>query len=241
MDELIRFATEVGQNLFDSQALLHILARPELMLAAFVLLNAIVFTETGLLVGFFLPGDSLLVTAGMAAYLGGWSLPWLLITLCISAIIGDSVGYSIGYKTGPKIFCRENSWFFHKDHLLKAQSFYQRHGGKTIVLARFMPLIRTFAPVVAGVGRMDYRRFLFFNIFGGIGWVFSMILLGYALIPALNPALSRLLGRPIQIEQHVEKVIILVVLLSISPGIWAWLRTRLAKKAVLQPVPVKVD
>ena len=104
----------------------------------------------------------------------------MLSTLCLSAIVGDSVGYSIGFKTGPKIFRREKSLFFNKDHLLKAQQFYERHGGKTIILARFMPIIRTFAPVVAGVGRMEYRRFLFFNVFGGIGWVCSMVLIGYS-------------------------------------------------------------
>jgi membrane-associated protein len=166
-------------SLFNSRELLDTLGRPEFTVAAFVVLNLVIFTETGLLIGFFLPGDSLLVTAGIVCWGSGWNLPLLLVTLSLAAIIGDTIGYLIGYKTGPKIFNREKSFFFNKDHLLKAQAFYEKHGGKTIVLARFMPIIRTFAPVVAGVGRMRYRNFLAFNVFGGIGWVFSMVLLGY--------------------------------------------------------------
>ena len=191
--------------------------------------NLIVFAETGLFVGFFLPGDSLLVTAGLVANGAGWNLPLLLGTLCAAAIIGDSIGYSIGYRTGPHIFNREKSWLFRKDHLLPAHAFY-RHGGKTVVLARFMPVVRTFAPVVAGVGRMNYPRFLIFNIVGGIGWVTSMILLGYFLPTVIDPIFKRLLGGQFDVKDHVEKVIIVVVLLSISPGIFAWLRARLKNK-----------
>src|SRR5262249_37556489 len=143
--------------------------------------------------------------------------------------VGDSVGYYIGHKTGPKIFCREKSFFFHKDHLLKAQSFYERHGGKTIILARFMPILRTFAPVVAGVGKMEYRRFLFYNVFGGVGLVCSMILIGFFLPGLLNPALEPLFGKGFQVQDHVEKVVIVVVLLSISPALIVWLRGKLKK------------
>jgi membrane-associated protein len=226
-------AQEIGWSIvmsaFNSEQLIATLSRPELTVAAFVVLTLVIFTETGLLVGFFLPGDSLLVTVGLvcASPACDWNLPLLLVLLSAAAIIGDSVGYSIGYRTGPRIFSREQSWFFHKDHLLKAQAFYQKHGGKTIVLARFMPIIRTFAPVVAGVGQMDYKRFLFFNVFGGIGWVFSMVLTGYYLPALLNPALQSMFGNPeLRVERHVEKVIIIVVLLSISPGIYAWVRAR---------------
>ena len=181
------FIMQIFSNLFNSRALLETLKKPEFTLTAFVLLNVIVFVETGLLVGFFLPGDSLLVTAGVApCYTADWNLPLLLTTLCLSAIVGDSVGYAIGLKTGPKIFNREKSWFFNKDHLLKAHAFYEKHGGKTIILARFMPIIRTFAPVVAGVGQMNYRKFLFFNVIGGVGWVLSMVLLGVSLPLFLN-------------------------------------------------------
>jgi membrane-associated protein len=218
----------IFMHLFNSRELLETLGRPEFTLAAFIVLNLVVFTETGLLIGFFLPGDSLLVTAGIVCWGSGWSLPLLLITLCISAIVGDSVGYAIGLKTGPKIFNREKSFFFNKDHLLKAQDFYERHGGKTIILARFMPIIRTFAPVVAGVGKMKYRDFLFFNIFGGIGWVCSMVLLGYFLTTAIDSPLRRLLDKPdFTVRDHIEKVIIIVVFLSIAPGIWAWVRSKM--------------
>jgi membrane-associated protein len=222
------FFVQVLRNLFNSRALMETLGQPEYTVAAFLVLNAIVFMETGLLI-FFLPGDSLLVAAGVVAYASGWNLPLLLVTLSLAAIIGDSVSYSIGYKTGPRIFNREKSFFFKKDHLLAAQAFYERHGGKTIILARFMPIIRTFAPVVAGVGRMNYPRFLFFNIFGGAGWVFSMILIGYFLTRLINPALQPIFGPQFDVQDHIEKVIILVVLLSISPGIYLWLRHKFSR------------
>ena len=186
----------------------------------YLVLVAIVFTETGLLVGFFLPGDSLLLTAGLMAAAGGLNI-WLLNALVMAAaILGDSVGYYIGATTGPKIFTREKSLLFARDHLLRTQRFYERHGGKTIVLARFIPFIRTFAPVVAGVGQMAYRLFLFFNVFGGIGWVASMTGAGY------------LLGRTIpNIAQHVHVVVAVVVLLSILPIVNEFLRARRKQSA----------
>ena len=229
--DLWTFVKEVFGNLFNSRALMQTLGKPQYVILAFVALNVIVFTETGLLVGFCLPGDSLLVTAGLVAHLSGWNMPLLLGTLCAAAIIGDSVGYSIGFKTGPKIFNRQESWLFHKDHLLKAQHFYEKHGGKTIVLARFMPIIRTFAPVVAGVGKMHYPRFLMFNIVGGVGWVFSMVLIGFFLPNVINPALRPIFGEGFDVQDHIEKVVILVVLVSISPGIYVWLRAKFAGKA----------
>lgn len=226
------FTKELFGNLFNSRRLMETLGKPEFAIAAFIAMNVIVFVETGLLIGFFLPGDSLLVTAGLIASnpLCGWNVWLLIVTLCVSAIVGDSVGYSIGFKTGPRIFNREQSMFFHKDHLLKAQQFYERHGGKTIILARFMPIIRTFAPVVAGVGRMHYPRFLMFNIVGGIGWVVSMVLIGYYLPSVLNPVLEPVFGRGFQVQDHVEKIVIIVVLLSISPGFYVWMRSKFGKK-----------
>src|SRR5207253_2483339 len=182
---------EVCRHLFSSQQLLDTLKQPGFMAAAFVVVNLVVFTETGLLIGFFLPGDSLLVTAGIASYLFHWNVPLLLATVSIAAIVGDTLGYYIGRRTGPRLFNREKSLFFAKDHLVKAQEFYERHGGKTIIIARFMPFVRTFAPVVAGIGRMQYRRFLLFNIFGGIGWVFSMVLFGYCLPAFLDRLLFK--------------------------------------------------
>jgi len=185
----------------------------------YLMLVAIVFTETGLLVGFFLPGDSLLVTAGLVAAAGGldiWPLNGLLMA---AAIAGDSVGYYIGARTGPRIFTREKSCFFAREHLIRTKRFYERHGGKTIVLARFIPIIRTFAPVVAGVGQMAYGRFLFFNVFGGIGWVASMTWAGY------------LLGRSFpNIDRHIHLVVAVVVLLSILPIVNEFLKARRHRK-----------
>lgn len=185
--------------------------------AGYVGLTLIIFAETGLLVGFFLPGDSLLVTAGLLAADPAFGLNlWLLGSiLTIAAIVGDTVGYNVGKAAGPRIFTRENSLLFHRDHLLKAQVFYEKHGGKTIIIARFMPIVRTFAPVVAGVGRMRYASFLAYNVIGGVLWIWSMLLTGYILARTV-PGVAK----------HVEKVILVVVFLSILPGIIAWLRNR---------------
>jgi membrane-associated protein len=240
------FFVQVLQNLFDSRGLMKTLGQPEFTIAAFIALNVIVFVETGLLIGFCLPGDSLLVTAGLVASnpLCGWNLPLLLATLCLAAICGDSIGYAIGFKTGPRIFCRQESFFFHKGHLLKAQEFYEKYGGKTIILARFVPVVRTFAPVVAGVGQMDYRRFLFYNVFGGIGWVCSMVFTGYFLPALLNPALRPFLGEGFAVEDHVEKVVIVVVLISVSPGLpslVAWMKNKMAGKKEVASAPSAED
>jgi membrane-associated protein len=141
----------------------------------------------------------------------------LNIVLIVMAIVGDAVGFSIGYRAGPLIFTREQSFFFRKDHLDATQKFYEKHGGKTIILARFMPFARTFAPVVAGVGQMPYRRFLSFNIFGGVGWVTSMTFLGY------------FLGKLFDAKQ-IERVVYLIVFVSVAPLLVGWLRSRMAKK-----------
>jgi membrane-associated protein len=230
------FFMQIIRNLFDSKGLMRTLEDPHYTLAAFIALNVIVFMETG--VFFFLPGDSLLVTAGVACGVAGWNLPLLLVTLCLSAIAGDSVGYAIGLRTGPKIFTREKSWLFNKEHLLEAHAFYEKHGGKTIVLARFMPIVRTFAPVIAGVAQMNYRKFLCFNVIGAISWVVSMIMIGFWLSELINPTFQYLLGVPdFNVQNHIEKVVMLVVLLSISPGIFVWLRSRLKKNesALIKP------
>ena len=172
----------------------------------YVVLMAIVFCETGLLVGFFLPGDSLLITAGLVAASGTLDI-WLLNALLIpAAIIGDSVGYAIGYRAGPHLFTKEQSLLFSRKHLLRTREFYERYGGKTIVLARFIPLIRTFAPVVAGIGQMEYRRFLFYNVFGGVLWVASLTWAGY-LLGTLIPDISR----------YIHIVVLVVIALSMVP------------------------
>ncbi len=197
-------------------------------------LMAIIFAETGLLIGFFLPGDSLLVTAGVlvnAGLLNPFELsPFenlllLNAVLIVMAVVGDAVGYSIGYKTGPMIFSREQSLLFRKDHLVATQQFYEKHGGKTIIIARFMPAVRTFAPVVAGIGRMGYRRFATFNVIGGTGWVISMSFLGFFLGKVLGP-------------KQIEKVVYLVVLISIAPliigGIRRWLSGKKNSRAAAE-------
>ena len=180
-----------------------------------LMLVAIVFAETGLLIGFFLPGDSLLVTAGVFAAAGHLNIATLLGAVSLAAIAGDQLGYYIGHRTGPMIFRREDSFFFRRAHLERAQAFYEKHGGKTIILARFMPIVRTFAPVVAGVAQMNYGRFVTYNIVGGVFWVWSMSLLGYGLGHAIP-----------EIDRHIHIVIAVVVFLSILPGIIEYLRSR---------------
>ena len=172
----------------------------------YVVLTAIVFTETGLLIGFFLPGDSLLITAGLVAATGALDIWWLNVLLVAAAVAGDSVGYAIGARIGPRLFTREKSWLFNPRHVVRTREFYARHGAKTIVIARFVPIIRTFAPVVAGVGEMSYRRFLLYNVAGGLGWVLSMTWAGY------------LLGNVVpNIDRHIHVVVIVVIVLSVIP------------------------
>ena len=178
-------------------------------------LVAIVFAETGLMVGFFLPGDSLLVTAGVFAAAGKLDISALLGSVTVAAIVGDQVGYYIGRRTGPRLFRREDSLLFRRAHLLRARAFYERHGGKTIILARFMPIIRTFAPVVAGVGEMQYSRFVSFNVVGGFLWVWSMCLLGFSLGHVVP-----------DIDRHIHVVIAVVIVLSLLPAIIEYARSR---------------
>jgi len=185
----------------------------------YAVLVIIVFAETGLLAGFFLPGDSLLVTAGLIAAVEGTLNIWFLnLLLGLAAVAGDTAGYWIGYHLGPRIFTKEDSFFFHKGHLARTQKFYDKYGAKTIVLARFIPIVRTFAPTVAGVGRMRYSKFLVYNVAGGIGWVASMTLAGY------------FLGRSIpNIEKQIHWVIAVVILLSFLPILKEWAGTRKAR------------
>ncbi|PYM98120.1 MAG: hypothetical protein DME07_23685 [Candidatus Rokuibacteriota bacterium] len=172
----------------------------------YAVLFAIVFTETGLLVGFFLPGDSLLITAGLVAAAGGLNIWWLDAILVIAAVTGDSVGYAIGARLGPRLFTRPKSLVFNPRHVERTRTFYARHGPKTIVIARFVPIIRTFAPVVAGVGAMEYRRFLLYNMAGGVGWVISMTWAGF------------LLGRAIpNVADYVHIIVVVVIVLSVIP------------------------
>ena len=186
-------------------------------------LAGIVFCETGIMLGFFLPGDSLLVTAGLFAAKGTLNIAWLNLILMVAAIAGDSVGYWIGSKGGRKLYARPDSRFFRRRHLLAARTFYEKHGGKTIVFARFMPIIRTFAPVVAGVGEMNYRRFVAYNIFGGIAWVFSMTMVGYVL------------GRSIpNLDRYIHLIIAVVIFLSLLPGFIHYWKEKKAREMELR-------
>jgi len=186
----------------------------------YAVLVGIVFTETGLLVGFFLPGDSLLVTAGLVAAAGGLNVWWVNGLLIVAAVVGDSVGYAIGARLGPRLFTRERSLLFNPRHVERTRRFYERHGAKTIVIARFVPIIRTFAPVVAGVGQMRYRRFLVYNVAGGVGWVTSMTWTGY------------LLGRAIpNIADYIHIVVIVVIVVSVIPIVVEILRERRRRAA----------
>jgi len=187
----------------------------------YVGLAIIVFTETGLMIGFFLPGDSLLVTAGLFAAKGDLNIVVLNVLLITCAILGDATGYYIGKKLGPALFRREDSFFFKKKHLVATHEFYEKHGGKTIIIARFVPIVRTFAPVVAGMANMPYSRFALFNVVGGIGWVFSMTMIGYLLIKMFP-----------NIEKHIHIVIVVVIFLSILPGIIEFIRAKMKKETV---------
>ena len=193
---------------------------PELVQwAGLVGLAAIIFSETGLLVGVFLPGDSLLVTAGLLAARGYLNIYTLVPTLTVAAILGNSVGHFIGRATGPRIFNREDSLFFNKKHAIRARNFYEKHGRKTIVLAQFMPIIRTFAPVISGVAGMKFTHFIAFNIIGAVLWIWSMLGIGY------------FLGNTVPgIDQHIEIVVIIVVFLSVLPGLISAYRTRRAER-----------
>ncbi|HEY3790091.1 MAG TPA: VTT domain-containing protein [Urbifossiella sp.] len=226
---------QVVTNLTNPEAWKAALSSPGVTLAAFIVLNLIVFTETGLLFGFFLPGDSLLVTAGVVAYLVDWPVHFLIPTLCLAAILGDSSGYFIGKVAGPRLFRKEKSFFFRKDYLLAAQEFYIRHGGKTIVLAKFVPIIRTFAPVVAGAGKMTYRRFLAFSMVGAMSWISSMVLLGFTLHLWLDPMLKPIFGEEFQIAKHIDKVIIVVVAISVMPIGYKGMKGYLAKRKAPKP------
>jgi membrane-associated protein len=183
----------------------------------YVALFIVIFSETGLLIGFFLPGDSLLVTAGLltATHMVDLNIVYLNLLLMVAAIAGDAVGYFIGNKAGHTLYSRPNSKLFKREHLMRTHAFYEKHGGKTIIFARFVPIVRTFAPVVAGAADMGYKKFAAFNIFGGILWVGATTMLGYSLASAFP-----------NIGHYLQYVIAVVIFLSILPPIIEWWRTR---------------
>jgi len=179
----------------------------------------IVFAETGLFFGFFLPGDSLIFTAGIFASQGFFDIKILLISCIVAAIIGDSVGYWSGKKYGRRLFDRDSGFFFKKKRLYDAELFYEKHGKSTIIIARFVPIIRTFAPIVAGIGNMNYPLFISYNIFGGIFWVSAMLLLGYflgSLIP--NP------------DAYIIPVALFIILISVFPLVFKVLKNKISNK-----------
>ena len=176
---------------------------------------AIVFAESGLFIGFFLPGDSLLFTAGLLASKGYLNLALLVGGSVVSAILGDSVGYAFGRRVGPRIFSREDSILFHKKHIKRTKKFYEKHGAKTIILARFMPIVRTFAPILAGVGEMRYRTFITYNVMGGALWAAGVPMLGYTL------------GQTIPgIDRYLIPIVLVIIFLSVLPPILEIIRER---------------
>ena len=183
---------------------------PKLLIGALGVVGvvAIIFAETGLFFGFLFPGDSLLFTAGFLASHGYISITWLLVGTFVAAVAGDSVGYAFGKKIGPAIFNRENSFFFDKKHVTRAQDFYNKHGRKTIILARFIPIVRTFAPIIAGIGGMNYRTFISFNVIGGFIWTWSLLLMGYGLTSVIpNP------------DGLIIPIVIAIIVISVLPAL----------------------
>lgn len=195
---------------------------PELIKwAGYFGLTLIIFSETGLLLGIFLPGDSVLVTAGLFATQGYIDIVLLGLLLNCAAIVGNNTGYFIGRKTGPRIFKREDSLLFNRKHLIRSHDFYEKHGGRTIVLAQFMPIVRTFAPLIAGIAGMNYRHFLGYTVVGAVLWIWGMLLTGYFLATYVPGVVD-----------HIELVIVGVVFLSLLPGIIGWLRSQQRARAV---------
>src|SRR5579864_5134697 len=202
------------RTLTNPERLIHLLSTAMSGWTGYAMLTAIVFAETGLLVGFVLPGDSLLFTIGVVAGAGELNLVVIMLLLILASMLGDWSGYLLGRRAGPSIFNRPDSRFFKQEHLQRTKAFYEKHGGKTIVYAKFVPIIRTFAPFVAGVANMPYSRFLAFDIFGGVGWVFSMTILGY------------LLGEVPIVRRHFEKFVLLIIFVSLLPVIIHALRAK---------------
>lgn len=183
--------------------------------AGYLGLFGIVFAESGLFIGFILPGDSLLFTAGFLASQGYLNLFFLIVILFAGAVLGDNFGYNFGKRVGPKIFTREDSFIFHKDNLERAQIFYGQYGAKAIVLARFVPIVRTFAPILAGVGRMKYSVFLFYNIIGAVLWVIGITMSGYILGNIVPDA-----------DRYILPIVIVIIIVSVSPVVFKFLKKR---------------
>ncbi len=183
--------------------------------AGYIGVFAIIFAETGLFIGFFLPGDSLLFTAGILASQGYLNVTWLCIGLFIAVFCGDNVGYLIGKHAGPKFFTRPKSLLFNPEHLKRSHDFFEKHGGKAVIIARFVPVVRTFSPVVSGLARMRYVKFMVYSTIGSLLWAVGLTLLGYWL------------GQTVpNVEKYIIPGVVIIILLSISPGIYHVLKTK---------------
>jgi membrane-associated protein len=215
----VHFILEVWRSLTDPDQLIQLLTQVLTGWLGYGLLAFIVFAETGLLVGLFLPGDSLLFTVGVVAGAGQLDIVRITLLLVIASIAGDQSGYFLGRRTGPSIFSRKDSRVFKQEYVTRTQAFYAKHGGKTLIYAKFVPVVRTFAPFMAGVGRMPYSRFVSFNIFGGLGWVLSMTLAGY------------FLGGVPFVRRNFEKVVIGIVVVSVLPLLIQYWHSRWATAA----------
>lgn len=198
--------------------------------AVYFALFFIVFAETGLAVGFFLPGDSLLVVSGLFAAAGKLNIAFVLLAFFLGSAIGDSTGYWTGRAMGKTLFNRENSFIFKPSRVAKASQFFDKYGVKTVILARFIPIVRTFAPLVVGATKMPYIKFLTFSLIGGLLWISTMVLAGYFLGGVVERAFD------IKLEDHIEKVVVVVVLLSILPPVIEFLRARYGKKEIAPSV-----
>ena len=217
-------------NLRDPNAWQETLGRPAVYWPIVATLAFIIFAETGLLVGFFLPGDSLLVTVGIVARASDLSIWPMLFILIAAAILGDTVGYWFGAKSGPALFNRPNSRFFKRERLMEAKAFFDRHGGKTIIIARFMPFARTFVPIVAGAAKMNYRWFLMYNVAGGVLWIGSMLAFGYFAVDVLEPPLKAVFGPTFELNKKIDVLALVIIVLSVMPMAIHYLIERKRKK-----------
>jgi membrane-associated protein len=213
---MVSFLLEVWRSLTDPDRLIHLLSQVITGWWGYLLLAGIVFAESGLLVGLFLPGDSLLFTVGVVAGAGELNIVQICFLLVFFSILGDQSGYLLGRRSGPRIFTRPDSRLFKQEYVVRTSQFYEKHGGKTLIYAKFVPIVRTFAPFMAGVGRMQYTRFVSFNVIGGVGWVLSMTLAGYYL------------GSIPIIRANFEKVVLGIVFLSVAPLALHYFRARRA-------------
>ena len=213
---MVHSLIEVWRSLTDPDRLIQLLSQVITGWWGYFLLAGIVFAESGLLVGLFLPGDSLLFTVGVVAGAGELNIIQICGLLVIFSILGDQSGYLLGRQTGPRIFKRKDSLLFKQEYVTRTRGFYAKHGGKTLIYAKFVPIVRTFAPFMAGVGRMQYTRFLGFNVIGGLGWVLSMTLAGYYL------------GSIPVIRGNFEKVVLGIVFVSVAPLALQYFRARRA-------------